>query len=190
MEELEKNESMEVELTEEDIVIPEEETPDKVIELLNLLNDKFDSKIQNDEWKNKKYDEMHGLMLKYQDDLLAKIVDPLLKSYIQLSDSIKKDIKFFESDENKSELCEILTGINEQIDSILFDYDVEPYTADFGIVDAKEQKIVKTVPTEDENANNCVAEILTTGYKKNGKVFRMERVNIFKYKKAEENNNE
>lgn len=181
-----------LEITNEEIIASEtivetkEEPKSKEIILLEELNEKFDAKIQNDEWKNKKYDEMHALMLKYQDDLLAKTIDPLLKSYIQLSDGIKKDIRFFEKSEGKEEICEVLNGIVEQIDTILFDYDVEPYTADLGIVNAKEQKIVKTIHTDNEEADNHVAEILTTGYKKNEKVFRMERVNIFKYVKSED----
>lgn len=163
---------------------------DEVIGLLKDLNEKFDSKIQNDEWKNKKYDEMHSLMLKYQDDMLAKTIDPLLKSIIQLSDSIKKDIKFYNTDEANEDLCNILYGITEQIDTILFDYDIEPYSADMGVVNSKEQKIIKTILTDDEGINNHVAEILTTGYKKGDKIFRMERVNIYKYFKTEDNENE
>ena len=159
---------------------------DKAIELLELLNEKFDSKIQNDEWKNKKYDEMHALMLKYQDDMLAKTIDPLLKSLIQLGDSIKKDIRFYKSDNIYDELCDVLLGVTEQIEAILFDYDIEPYSADMGEVNSKEQKIIKTIETDDPDENNHVAEILTTGYKKNDKVFRMERVNIYKYIKSED----
>lgn len=181
IEEINENEE-----AEEVVETAEPEEANRVIELLEELDEKFDSKIQNDEWKNKKYDEMHSLMLKYQDDMLAKTIDPLLKSLIQLSDSVKKDIKFYKKDETNEDLCEVLLGVTEQIDAILFDYDIEPYSADFGEVNAKEQKIVKTIATADEEKNNHVAEILTTGYKKNDKVFRMERVNIFKYKKAED----
>lgn len=175
----EVNENEETEAVAE---LAEVDESDKVIELLEQLNNKFDSKIQNDEWKNKKYDEMHALMLKYQDDMLAKTIDPLLKSLIQLADSVKKDIKYYNNDEVNADLCDVLFGVTEQIEAILFDYDVEPYSADFGEVNAKEQKIVRTVATTDEDKNNHVAEILTTGYKKNDKIFRMERVNIFKYK--------
>ena len=174
------------EIIEKEIVTENNE----IVSMLKELNEKFDSKIQNDEWKNKKYDEMHSLMLKYQDDMLAKTIDPVLKSIIQLSDSVKKDVKFYKADVQNQELCNILFGITEQIDAILFDYDIEPYTTALGVVNPKEQKIVKTITTLNEDENNCVAEILTTGYKKNDKIFRMERVNIYKYSKLEESENE
>lgn len=169
--------------------LPENENPDcnnNIVSLLERLDEKFDAKIRDDEWKNRKYDEMHNLMLSYQNDMLAKMIDPLLKSIIQLSDSIKRDIKFYSGDLAQEQLCDVLHGITEQIDAILFDYDVEPYSADFGKVNSKEQKIVKTIPTEDKELDNNVAEILITGYKKADKIFRMEKVNIFKCAKAEE----
>ena len=115
-----------------------------------------------------------------------KTVDPLLKSIIQLSDGIKKDIKFFSRSDAGQEVSGILTGIVEQIDAVLFDYDIEPMENEAGIVNTKEQKIVKVIDTDDESKDNHVAEILTTGYKRGGKVYRMERVNIYKYKKTED----
>lgn len=172
-----------------DTVEPEvcdsEPTNEDLLSSLNALNEKFDSKIQNDEWKNQKYDEMHGLMLKYQDDLLSKTVDPILKSLLRLCDSIGKDIKLCRNDSN-DELCDILIGITEQIEAILFDYDVEPYTAGFDAVNTKEQKVAKTVATKDKDKDNCVAEIIATGYKKNEKIFRMEKVAIYKYINTED----
>lgn len=163
-----------------------ETTKEDVLSLLHQLNEKFDQKIQTDEWKNQKYDEMHSRMLKYQDDLLLKTIDPLLKSIILLSDGIKKDMKFFSKDETNADLCDVLCGIVEQIDSILFEYDIEPLSSELDAVNPKTQKIVKTIETAEEEKNNQVAEILTTGYMRNDKVYRMERVNIYKYTKTEE----
>lgn len=157
-----------------------------ILGLLEKLNEQFEQKIQNDEWKNQKYDEMHNRMLKYQDDMLLKTIDPLLKSIILLSDGIKKDMKFFSKTEDNADLCDVLCGIVEQIDSILFEYDIEPMDSEPDIVNPKTQKIIKTIETTEEEKNNQVAEILTTGYMRNDKVYRMERVNIYKYTKTEE----
>lgn len=168
----------------------EHQDENKILKKLNELTGLFEQKIQTDEWKNQKYDEMHSLMLKYQDDILGKMIDPLLKSLIQLNDSIERDRKHYsKSDEQitKDEIVDILDGISEQINAILFDYDIEEYSAGMDVVDAKEQKMFKAIATDKEELNNHVAEILNKGYKKNNKIIRMERVNIYKYINKEEN---
>lgn len=157
-----------------------------VLLALKDLKEMFDSKISNDEWKNQKYDEMHMLMLKYQDDIVAKTIDPILRSLVRLSDSIRKDLKYYEEKEDKTEMEDTLLGIIEQIDAILFDYDIETYSAGTGIVNSKEQKIVRISATEEGEKDNCVSEILSVGYKKSDKIFRAERVEIYKYNNKSE----
>lgn len=161
----------------------------EVLALLTELNEKFDEKISTDEWKNEKYDEMHSRMLKYQDDIVAKTIDPLLKSLIRLNDLILREEKQCYGREQipKELVLSMLDSVKEQIESILFDYDIEEYSCGVEQVNTKEQKIYKVIETEDETLNNCVAEILATGYKKFDKVFRMEKVIVYKYSKKEEN---
>lgn len=161
----------------------------EVIKLLTELNEKFDEKISTDEWKNKKYDEMHSRMLKYQDDIVVKTIDPLLKSLIRLIDLIGREEKQCYGKEQIPEelVLSMLDSIKEQIESVLFDYDIEEYSCDSEQVNTKEQKIFRAIATEDETLNNCVAEILEKGYKKQDKIFRIEKVNVYKYIKKEEN---
>ena len=161
-----------------------------ILQKLNELTSLFEQKIQTDEWKNQKYDEMHALMLKYQDDIVGKMIDPLLKSLIQLNDIVERDKKHYSNlDEeiSSNEIVDILDGISEQIDAILFDYDIEEYSAGKGVVNAKEQKMFKAIATDKEELNNHVAEILNKGYKKEEKIIRMEKVNIYKFINKEEN---
>lgn len=161
----------------------------EILALLNGLNEKFDEKIRTDEWKNDKYDEMHSRMLKYQDDIVAKTVDPILKSLIRINDLIVREEKqCYDRPQIPRELVlSMLDSIKEQIESILFDYDIEEYSCGVEQVNTKEQKIYKVIETEDESLDNTVAEIIGTGYKKLDKVFRIEKVNVYKYNKKEEN---
>lgn len=152
-----------------------------VLSAIRELDKKFELKILDDELKNKMFDEMHMRMLKYQDDFIAKIIEPILKSLIQLSDSIKRDLEYYKEKECEVEVIDTLFGIVEQIDAILFDHNVEPYSAGTDVVNTKEQNVVKTLATEDYEKNNCVSAILSTGYKRNGKIFRTERVEIYKH---------
>lgn len=160
-------------------------TTDEIKALLIALDKKFDTKISTDEWKNQKYDEMHSLMLKHQEDSFQKTVNPLLKSLIQLSDSVLKDIKYQKSIENNELFVDTLIGIDEQIQSILFDYDIE-FEENNEELNAKHYLIVKAIPTDNEMLNNKVAETLSRCYMRGENVFRVGRVNVYKYNKPEE----
>lgn len=48
-------------------------------------------------------------------------------------------------------------------------------------VQLRRQKIIQTVPTDDQSKDNLVAVRVADGYEKAGKVLRPERIKIFKY---------
>lgn len=146
------------------------------------LNVAFEQKISTDEWKNKKYDEMHELMLRYQDGIVEKTVDPLLKNLIILSDGIRKDIVLFEQNETGKEIVDYLHGLLNQIDAILFEYDVEMYIGP-ELFDPKVQRVSRTIPTTDAEGDKYVESVVSVGYRRNDSIFRIEKVNIYKYQK-------
>lgn len=146
------------------------------------LKDEFEEKIKIDDWKNKKYDEMHSLMMKYQDGIVEKMIDPLLKSLITLCNSIRKDIELFKGKENSEDTIDYLHGLLDQVESILFDYDIEAYTGP-EVFDPKLQKVSKTVATADEGKDKQIESVVSTGYMRNENVFVIEKVNIYKFKK-------
>lgn len=156
----------------------------EILEKINALTAMFEQKILTDEWKNQKYDEMHSLMLKYQDDIIGKMIDPLLKSLILLVDSIERDKRYYsnlDTEISKEDIIELLNGITEQVNAVLFDYEIEEYSGGIELVNPKEQKMFKTIATDNPDLNNHVAEIINKGYKKADKIIRMEKVNIYKY---------
>lgn len=175
----------------EEIIEQENTQENEVLQKLDALTVMFEQKIQNDEWKNKKYDEMHSLMLKYQDDIVGKMIDPVLKSLIQLSDIIDRDKRYYSAVDDvvsKEDVIDLLDGIAEQVNAILFDYDIEEYSGGTELVNAKEQKMFRTIATDNLDLNNHVAEIINKGYKKADKIIRMEKVNIYKYTEKNEEN--
>ncbi len=161
----------------------EEKTIGDVLRAIDVLDSKIDAKIINDEWKNKKYDEMHSRMTWYQDDAFSKIANPILKSFIQLSDSIEKDIKYYSTGKpDAGEILSVLHSIVEQIDSILYSYDIEEYVPTLDVVNPKEQRICKIIETDDPALNDVVAEVVQKGYILKDRIFRQQKVNIYKYK--------
>lgn len=140
------------------------------------LDTEFRKKGERDEWMKTKFDEMHSRLLSYQDGIVEKRIDPLLKSVILLSDSIRKDVSSVEDEHIKT----YLNNLIDQIDAILFEYDIEVYSGP-DYFDPKLQTASKVIKTDEPENYKRVASVVTVGYKRNDKVFRTERVIIYKY---------
>ena len=140
------------------------------------LGTEFRKKGENDEWMKTKYDEMHSRLLSYQGGIVEKRMDPLLKSVILLSDGIRKDISSIEDEQIKT----YLNNLIDQIDAILFEYDIEAYSGP-DYFDPKLQTVSKVIKTDEPENDKRVVSVVTVGYKRFDKVFRIERVIIYKY---------
>lgn len=161
-----------------DVEIKEE--LEQIKQSLTQLGEAFDQKIKTDKWKNEKYDEMHSRMLEYQNGIVEKSIDPILKSLITLADGIRKDKASFENDDNG--FTDYLDGIIDHIENLLFDYDVEPYKGP-DVFDPKLQSISKTIKVEESEKDKQIQAVICQGYQRNDKVFRIEKVNIYKFEK-------
>lgn len=146
---------------------------------IEKLNAEFEEKNKSEEWMQTKYDEMHKRMLMYQNGIVEKTLDPLLKAIILLSDSIRKDISILEEEHPEEKTVDCLYGLIEQIDAILFEYDVEKFNGP-KTFDPKLQTVFKTMATDDPTKNQQVISCVTVGYKRNDRVFRPEKVIIYK----------
>lgn len=149
------------------------------------LQQSFDDKIAEDAHKNALFDEMHRELVRYQNGIMDKIVDTLALDIIQLVDSTKGYIDVYKKEEptaeNYKRLLRIVTGIAEDLEDILYRQSIEPYCVEGCEVDVRKQKIIQTVETDDPSLNNQVADRLVSGYEREGKVIRPERIKVFKY---------
>ena len=141
---------------------------DTLQQALTTLQKTFDDKIAEDKYKNELFDNMHRELVRYQNGALDKIIDIIALDIIQLIDATKGHVRVYESkestEENYEKLLRVIKGIAEDLEDILY-----------------RQKIIQTVPTDDKSKDNLVAERMTSGYEKGEKVFRPERIKIFKY---------
>ena len=85
-------------------------------------------------------------------------------------------------------LIEQEKGIAEDMEDILYRQNIESYCVLGEKVDVRRQKIIQTVPTEEKSKDNLVAERMASGYEKGEKVFRPERIKIFKYSDVVDDN--
>ena len=145
----------------------------------------FDDKIAEDAHKNGLFDSMHRELTRYQNGAMDKIVDTVAMDIIQLVDTTKGHVRVYEkkepTEENYKRLVRIIKGIAEDLQDILYRQNIESYQVAGHEVDVRRQKIIQTIPTDDQTKDNLVAVRAAEGYEKNGKVLRPERIKIFKY---------
>lgn len=163
---------------------------DDIKEKLHELNLLFDEKIKYDEYKNQMFDNMHKELTDFRNEANEKNINSMALDIIQLMDSYKKLLAKFEqvesSEENYKRLISNFYGILEDLTDVLYRQNIEEYTIEEDSVDVKKQKIISTIPTDEESLNNTIAEKLSPGYEKNNKVLRPERISIYKYIKKGE----
>ena len=165
---------------------------DTLQQALTTLQKAFDDKIAEDKYKNELFDNMHRELVRYQNGALDKITDIIALDIIQLIDTTKGHIHVYENkestEENYEKLLRVIKGIAEDLEDILYRQNIESYCVLGQEVDVRRQKIIQTVPTDDKSKDNLVAERMTSGYEKGEKVFRPERIKIFKYSDVVDDN--
>ncbi len=178
----------EVTAEEERAACPNKEIADKleaIQQALATLQEAFDDKIAEDAHKNGLFDNMHRELTKYQNGAMDKIVDTVALDIIQLVDTTKGHYRVYEkkepTEENYKKLLRIMKGTVEDLQDILYRQSIEPYRVEGHAVDVRRQKIIQTLPTNDQSKDNLVAVRAADGYEKDGKVLRHERIKIFKY---------
>lgn len=173
--------------------VPEAPVPQKeLLEKLDALQQAvaglqqtFDDKIAEDAHKNGLFDNMHRELTKFQNGAMDKIVDTMALDIIQLVDTTKGHVRVYEkkepTEDNYKRLLRIVKGIAEDLQDILYRQNIESYRVEGHQVDVRRQKIIQTMPTDDQSKDNLVAVRAADGYEKDGKVLRPERIKIFKY---------
>ena len=158
---------------------------DALQQAMQGLQECFDAKIAQDTHKNGLFDNMHKELTRYQNGAMDKIVDTIALDIIQLVDTTKGHLRVYEkkepNEENYKRLLRIVKGITEDLQDILYRQSIEAYRVEGHEVDVRRQKIIQTIPTDDQSKDNLVAVRAADGYEKDGKVLRPERIKIFKY---------
>ena len=74
-----------------------------------------------------------------------------------------------------------IENVRFELEEVLYRIDVEPYAERIDKLDRKLQKTIKTIPTDDPDQNENVAEVHKVGFYWREKVFRPEEVTILRY---------
>ena len=141
---------------------------------LKLLEKKFDKKIANDLSKKEAFDKLYEEMRLYKDNFLHKAIRPILVDILLLYDNVSK-IKVDKSIP--------INNIKDQILEILYRQDVEPIESDEKKINRKLQRAVKTIPTDVEEENGYIVELVRDGFYHGDHILRLQEVICKKYQK-------
>lgn len=159
----------------------------QLVNKIDNLQKTFDEKIMNDEYKNKLFDNLHRELTDCRNQVYEKTANMMALDIIQLIDSVKDLNKIYKekeySEENYKKLLKAIDGISQDLEDVLYRQNIESFSVASDEVDAKKQKIIQILETQDENLNNTIAQRCACGYEKNDKILRQERIKIYKYKK-------
>lgn len=146
-----------------------------------LLLNKFDSKIAEDEHKARLFDKMYNELQSYKTDLYAKILKPFILSTITLLDDTNTFIG--KLGENESALAEkYLRTMPDDLIDILESNGVVLYEDDVDKFNPRNQRVVKQVATDNPNLDNFIVKRVRKGYRWNGVNLKPELVWIYKFK--------
>ena len=156
-----------------------------ILTKIEEIQDTFIRKIERDTHKEQVFDNMHKQLVGFQNEVYEKPVNSLALDLIQIIDYIKKDYAFYSdgeiTEERYKKLLKCILSIAQELEDALYRHEIEPYNIPGDMVDAKRQKIISVVETDDQGLMGKIAERLAAGYEKNGKVLRPERIKAYKY---------
>ena len=162
------------------------------IELLSERIDKLSSQVNAANKAIAVHEEiernLNSELQRYKNDFYDKLSTPFLMQliglYIDISDEISEISEEYESDPEKAFLKTQLDSLGYYADSVkgaLINNGVEIKTPETGSsYDYKEQRISKTVPTDDETLRDCIAQARSDAFVYNGKVLRPAKVVVYK----------
>lgn len=131
---------------------------------------------------------LNNELQRYKNDFYDKLATPFLMQfiglYIDISEEMTEIAQELEAEPDKSYLKTHLDSLGYYADSLkgaLINSGVEIKTPEAGSrYDYKEQRISKTIPTDDETLRDCVAEVRSDTFIYNGKVLRPAKVAVYK----------
>jgi molecular chaperone GrpE len=160
-----------------------EELGRSIGEKLDGLATRFDREIRAESTREKVVDRLHSELQEYKQDLLLNAMRPVFVDLIQLHDDVgKMAITMRDSDPSggdPSRFAGLLAGIQQGIEDILYRQGIEPFSHDSETFDARRQRAVATVSTDDPALARRVAERHRKGFVAGEKVIRPEVVSVF-----------
>ncbi|AAK78451.1 molecular chaperone GrpE [Clostridium acetobutylicum] len=169
----------------EELVKKIEEKTEEFALGVEKLTEEFESKVKYDKHKDEIIDNLHEELQSYRNDIIGKMIKPLITDIIYTIDNNNKTCEALKDKDGteftKEKVLQIVGGLSEDLEDMLYRQGVEDFTFSFPEFDPKKQKVVKTVETDDKNKDRTVSKSIKKGYIWDGKVIRHELVEVYVY---------
>ena len=173
----------------------EAEPSDAITEIrqtLASLHDLFDKQIARNQNQTQMYDKLYAEMKDYKESFLLEVLHkPIIHNLIQLYDgfilveSQLDELMMGEEDNNLfdelSQYQKNLENFRFKLEEVLYRMDVTPYKDSLETLDRQLHKTRRTVPCDDPDQDQKVAEVHRIGFYWREKVFRPEEVTIYRF---------
>ena len=161
----------------------------KLVEQVAGLGKLFEAKIFRSEHEEKIVDRMHKELLRYKEDMYSQLVRPILLDIIEIRDSILRISSAHLSKPESEQNIPLKTFEMYAFDvqEILEKNNIEIYRSELNsdFIPVR-QRVIKKIPTTDENLHGKVAGALSDGYNYMGKTITPERIAVYFYEPQQE----
>jgi len=158
---------------------------EKLNQIIELFEKKFDEKFIYDEIKEKQIDKLHSELQRYKQDIVFKTMKPLVHGIIYMYDDLDKMIQKYKnsSDELSPEkMLKFLDSLREDIEILLEENGINSFKEELNTkFNPKRQQLVKKVPTEDKEKVGEVVESIRVGFETATDLIKKERVAVYVY---------
>lgn len=168
---------------------------DKLDELKELIN----SYNERDRYLRELNDKLYKDLKKYQDGMLDVILEAIYTEIIIIIRDLKNQASHIpeeNSEQNYETLRKKFNEIPQRLIDMLYEHDVESYSAVDNKFEPRKQDIASLVSTSDPNKRNCIKESVAEGFVRHvisgdgetvDKVLKKEKVVAFKYEEGNQN---
>lgn len=162
---------------------------DKFQQVNSLLKDLYINKQEFSE-KDSLIKDLHKELQGYKGDLYKQILSPILLELISWTDKIRNTASYYHRDVASDELPGLFKRLLEeyeklsvQVEDILYNFDVEPYSSKEGEpFNVKRHKAVMTESIADSEKDKTIKSNVKVGYMDSQeKIIRKEEVVVYKY---------
>jgi molecular chaperone GrpE len=168
--------------TETDLPTPADPAADRhaqVLERLDALRGLIDREIRAEATREKIVDRLHAELQEYKNDLLLKMLRPVLVDLIQLHDDMGKLAAAVDAADPASErVGRLVAGFQQGVEDILYRQGVEAFRVDGEAFDPRQQRAVSAVPNDDPARSRTIAARLRPGFRLDDRVIRPEVVSV------------
>ena len=134
--------------------------------------------------KDEQIDKLHSELQYYKEDQASRFINQVMKAVIKVrKDMLKRTASQSWEEMSVAELKREYGYVVDDLTDLLEQQNIDPYVSEVGErFDASKHQVQKMIPTDDASLDKTVAQSVSEGYTKNGKVLIVERVALYQFK--------